>query len=210
MSSLPPAPASSRPDSVHTGRLLLGLALVALGVLWLLQALDVATIDWNIGLPIAVVAVGIALLVAGFVGRGSGGLVGLGVVLTILLAVSTVVDVPLGGGIGARSYHPAITLNRTYELAIGKLTVDLTTLPAEGEDQTIRAHVGIGQLVVVVPRSAFAADVNAKVGVGDATVFGVSEGGFGVEYRNPRSSTVDKVVVLDLSVGIGQVEVRRG
>jgi hypothetical protein len=189
---------------------MLGVALAALGVVWLLQALDVATIDWDVWLPIAVIAVGGALLVAGFVGRGSGGLVALGIVLTVLLMVSTVVDLPFGGGVGDRAYRPVAGVDRTFELGIGKLTVDLTSLPPSGVDQTIRGHVGIGQLVVVVPRSSFVADVDTRVGVGDSTVFGVSEGGFDVQYSNPRSSTLGKVVFLDLSVGIGQVEVRRG
>lgn len=210
MSDLPTPPAPRRSSPVHTGRLLLGLAVVALGILWLLQAVDVATIDWDLGLPIAVIAIGTALLIAGFVGRGSGGLVTLGIVLTVLLAVSTVVDVPLGGGIGDRTYRPLAASDRSYELAIGKLTIDLTRVPPTGPDQRVEAHVGIGQLVVLVPRSAFVVDVDAKVGVGDSSVYGVSEGGFDVAYRSPRSSTAGKVVSLDVSVGIGQVEVRRG
>jgi hypothetical protein len=213
MSGLPTPPAPPRPAAVHAGRLLLGLAVAALGVLWLLQALDVTTIDWDLGLPIALIAVGLALLIAGFLGRGSGGLTTLGIVLTVLLAVSTVVDVPLGGGIGDRTYRPETLAGRTFELGIGKLTLDLsragTTTSGLG-DVRISAHVGMGQLVVVVPRSIPCVDTRAKSGIGEVDVFGRNEGGFGADFRPEGVCRAAPVLHLDLSVGIGQVEVRRG
>jgi hypothetical protein len=213
MSSHPPAPASSRARDVHAGRLLLGLALAALGVLWLLQALDVATIDWNLGLPIAVIAIGAALLVAGLLGRGSGGLVLLGIALTVLLLASTVVEVPLGGGVGDRTYRPTTARSRSYELAMGQLTIDLTriglpeSLPGE-----IRAsaHVGVGQLVVIIPQRFPCVATHAKSGIGGVDVFGRSRDGFGAEYRTDAACSSAPLVHLDLTVGIGEVEVRRG
>jgi hypothetical protein len=211
MSVLPPAPARSR--GVHAGRLLLGLALAAIGVLWLLQALDVATIDWNVGLPVAVIAVGAALVAAGLLGRGSGGLVVLGIALTVLLLASTVVDVPLGGGVGNRTLRPVTLQSRSDELAMGQLTLDLTrSAPTEPIPTEIRisAHVGVGQLLVIVPGRYAGVDVHAKAGIGDVLVFGREEGGFGPEYRSPGYDTPAPVLHFDLTVGIGQVEVRRG
>jgi Cell wall-active antibiotics response 4TMS YvqF len=213
MSPHPPAPASSRARDVHAGRLLLGLALAALGVLWLLQALDVATIDWNLGLPIAVIAIGAALLVAGLLGRGSGGLVLLGIALTVLLLASTVVEVPLGGGVGDRTYRPTTVRSRSYELAMGQLTIDLTriglpeSLPGE-----IRAsaHVGVGQLLVIIPQRFPCVATHAKSGIGGVDVFGRSRDGFGAEYRTAAACSAAPLVHLDLTVGIGEVEVRRG
>jgi cell wall-active antibiotic response 4TMS protein YvqF len=215
MSELPgsPPPARPRARDVHAGRLLLGLALAVLGVLWLLEALDVTTIDWDIGLPVAVIAVGVALLVAGFVGRTSGGLVALGIVLTIVLVATTFVEVPFGAGVGDRTVRPLAVAERTYELSIGKLTIDLTrsSLPTTSSQQVrLTGHVGIGQLVVVVPSGSTGVDVRAKAGVGDVQVFGRDHGGFGVEYRSPGRNDVAPLLVLELSVGVGQVEVRRG
>jgi hypothetical protein len=211
MSSTPSAPA--RPGKVQIGRLLLGLALASLGVLWLLQALKVATIDWNVGLPIAVIAIGVALLIAGLAGRGSGGLVVLGIVLTVLLLASTVVDVPLGGGVGDRTYRPATLESRTYELAMGRMTIDLrraATGSATPGTVHIAGHVGIGQLVVIVPSVYTGVDVHAKAGVGDVTVFGADRGGFDPEYRSRGHNDPSPVLFFDVTVGIGQVEVRRG
>ncbi len=210
----PPAPpASPRPPTVHAGRLLLGVALAALGLLWLLQALDVATIDWDLGLPIAVIAIGVALLIVGLLGRGSGGLVALGIVLTVLLALSTVVDVPLGGGVGDRTYRPVTLAGRTYEVAIGKLTVDLTratTVASGATEVRISAHVGMGQLLVIVPATVACVDARAKSGIGEVDVFGHNEGGFGADYHPGAACAAAPLLRLDLSVGIGQVEVRRG
>jgi hypothetical protein len=212
MSTLPPPPVRSR--GVHTGRLLLGVALAALGVLWLLQALDLTSIDWQIGLPIAVIVVGAALIAAGLLGRGSSGLVVLGIALTLLLLASTVVDVPLGGGVGNRTYRPVSLESRTYELAMGQLTIDLTRTGLRTSLQPaaarITAHVGVGQLLVIVPSSYQGVDVHAKAGIGDVLVFGRDHGGFGPEYRSPGSNDVAPMLRFDLTVGIGQVEVRRG
>jgi Cell wall-active antibiotics response 4TMS YvqF len=207
MSEVPAAPARAG-GGVHVGRLVFGLAVAALGILWLLQALDVATIDWRYGLPIAVIAVGIALVVVGLAGRGSSGLVMLGIALTVLLVASTVVDIPLGAGVGDRSYRPSVLENRSYELAVGQLTVDLTRAARPDQDRTVRAHVGVGKLVVVLP-PASGLDVRTEVGIGGSDVFGVSKGGFDVRY-GIGGSTTGSVVYVDLSVGVGQVEVRRG
>jgi hypothetical protein len=204
---------SSARSNVHPGRLLLGLMLAILGVLWLLDALGLATIDWDIALPLAVIAVGVAVLVAGSVGRGSGGLVALGIVLTVLLLATTVVEIPFGGGVGDRTYRPTETQNKTYELAMGRLTIDLTrtTFPQPvPAGVRIAAHVGVGQLVVVVPGRYTGVDVHAKAGIGEVVVFGDHRGGFGPEYRSAGHNDPRPVFFFDLSVGIGQVEVRRG
>jgi len=200
-----------RRHGVHPGRLLFGLALAALGVLWLLDAVDVATIDWDIGLPIAVVAVGVGLILTGLLGRGSGGLVVLGAVLSVVLIASTWVDVPLSGGVGDRTYRPTKLAARTYELAVGKLTLDLRAAGGAGAAESrIAAHVGVGDLRVVVPGGLPCVDARARSGIGNVNVFGHEEGGFGAEYRPNAACAASPLVRLDLSVGIGQVEVVRG
>jgi hypothetical protein len=211
MSDPPTPPAVPRGPAVHLGRLLFGFAVAVLGVLWLLQALDVARIDWDVGLPIAVIAIGVALVVAGLAGRGSGGLVVIGIVLSVVLLVTTVVDVPLGGGIGDRTVRPTVPRDRTYELAIGQLTIDLTRagvdIPMQPV-QHVRAHLGVGQLVVIVPVGLSGVEVHAKAGIGDVSILGRRRGGLGVDYRSPQGGSAS--IVLELSVGVGQVEVRRG
>ncbi len=212
MSGIPAPPPPSRPG-LHTGRLLLGLLVAAFGALWLLDASGVTGIDWDLVLPIGVIAVGVALVIVGAVGRGSGGLVVLGTVLTALLLVSTVVTVPLSGGVGERTYRPPLIRDRTYELAVGEVTIDLTRSPLPAptpSSPTVTAHVGIGHLLVIVPPRFTPVDASAKAGIGEVVVFGRERGGLGVEYRTPGDEQATAALRLELSVGIGQVEVRRG
>ncbi len=208
MSDLPSPPTSSPARRLPIGRLLAGLFLVLLGIGWLLDALDVVTIDWDVVLPVALVLVGVTLAAAAVRGESHGGLVALGIVLTVLLTVGTAVDIPLGGGIGDQSERPTSMVDTQggYEIAVGKLTVDLTQLPATGSPTaTIRARVGIGQLVVLVPDDASPA-IHAEVGIGDAQILGREEGGVGVQVDEPGATGA--AYRLDLSVGLGQIQVQ--
>jgi hypothetical protein len=197
------------------GRLLVGALLVLLGVGWLLDALGVAELDWELILPIALIAVGGALVLAAWQGRGQGGLIALGVVLTVVLTIGTVMRIPFGGGIGDQTQRPltAEALPDRYELAIGKLTVDLTDLGWEGEtpgEVRVEAAVGIGQLVVIVGSDFPCTSIHAQAGLGEVVVFGDRQGGVSPEFRTEAVCLAAPLLVLDASVGLGQVEVRRG
>ena len=214
MSDLPPAP-QTPPKPVPAGRLLLGVLLVLLGLGWLLDTTGAADLDWDLILPIGLILVGIALSIAWWQGRGRGGLIAIGVILTVVLTIGTVVRIPLGGGIGDRTERPRTfeAVGDRFELAIGKLTVDLRDLPAGGEVPTevrIDAAVGIGQLVVLVGSDIPCVATHAEAGVGEIVVFGEREGGIGPDHRTEVVCLGPPVLNLDVSVGLGQVEVRRG
>jgi hypothetical protein len=211
MSALPPPPTRNE-RSVPMGRLLFGVLLVLLGVGWLLDSLGGIQIDWDLILPIGLIAVGVALVAAARRGEGRGGLVALGIVLTLLLTVGTVVSVPLGGGVGDRTERPLQLRDRSYELAVGKLTVDLRRAAVSGDASTIEvaARVGIGQLVVIVPQDIPCVSTHARAGLGELNVFGDTQGGIGPDYRTEAVCLAAPLLQLDLSVGLGQVEVRRG
>jgi len=69
--------------------------------------------------------------------------------------------------------------------------------------------VGIGQLTVIVPQDT-PVRVEAHAGLGQVRVFDVEGSGFDVErVTSPRSGEAP-VFTLVVSVGLGQVEVRRG
>jgi hypothetical protein len=213
----PPAPSPPERERFQAGRFVFGAVVVVFGVAWLLEATDVWSVRWDVVLPVALIVVGLALVVASRSGREQGGLIALGIVLTVVLVAGTLVDVPLEGGVGERIERPqsVAELSDGYHLAVGKLTVDLRSAPLPageiGSPLEVRARVGIGQLVVIVPES-LVDQAHAKVGIGSAMIFGKEESGFAV--RNdfvPRWPTMaGHPFVLDLSVGIGQVEVRDG
>lgn len=211
MSELPPPPATPS-RAFPIGRLLVGVGLVLAGVAWLLDALDVIDFDWDIVLPILLILIGVALVVSAQRGEGRGGLIAAGMVLIVILTLGTLVRVPFGGGIGDATERPTVYRDHSYEHAIGKLTVDLSGLapPSSGDlaDATIDATVGIGQLVVIVPEEIDCVAPHARAGIGEVRVFGESEGGIGPDYELRASCS--PVLRLELSVGLGQVEVRRG
>ena len=185
------------------GRVVLGVVLLLAGVGWLLQSLDVVDVPWQVALSVSLLLVGAAILA---VGR-HGGLIAIGVILTVILGLASILDVPFRGGVGERSYGPtsATELRDEYRLAVGKLTVDLTRVGTALPGREIAASVGIGDLVVVVPADA-SVRVEGRAGVGEVLLFGRGHGGVSVEEV---AGGPDPRFDLEASVGVGKVEVRR-
>lgn len=217
MSDLPEAPASPPPSSrFHAGRLVLGLVVVVIGVTALLQAAGVSDVPWKAVLPGSLIAIGLGLVIAGRRSEsGQGGLIAIGIVLTVLLAAASAVDIPLEGGVGERTERPTSLseVKSEYRLAVGQLTLDLTSVPVPvtGTVSTVRARVGVGQLIVELPSDRLAV-VRGHTGMGQVTIFGESDGGFGVDKGvTPLAPAGEPIVFsLDLSVGIGEVLVQHG
>lgn len=222
MSDLPSAPLAPPPPEppprppLPLGRLLLGAVLVLIGLGWLLDLTGAVELDWAIVWPLALILVGAGLIVASWEGRSRGGLVTLGIVLTILLTVGTAAEVPIGGGVGDRVERPGSLreIPRRYELAVGQLTVDLrgvrwfsTEVPGSVR---VRARLGLGDLVVLVGEGFPCVSTRARAGLGEVVVFGERAGGITPEYRTEVVCLAAPVLELDLSVGLGKVEVRRG
>jgi len=208
------SPPASPLERVRSGRLVAGLLLVLFGVGWLLEVLDVIDFPWDVLLPIALILVGVAIVVASRSGARPGGLIAAGIVLTGVMVIGSAIDFPLGGGVGERLERPATVseLRDEYVLGIGQLTVDLTDLSAGalGADARTRVRVGVGQLVVIVPEE-LPVLVFARATVGNVRVFEDEEGGFGAEREaGPGLDGRGSVLELVLSVGLGEVEVRRG
>ena len=208
------SPPASPLERVRSGRLVAGLLLVLFGVGWLLEVLDVIDFPWDVLLPIALILVGVAIVVASRSGARPGGLIAVGIVLTGVMVIGSAIDFPLGGGVGERLERPATVseLRDEYVLGIGQLTVDLTDLSAGalGADARTRVRVGVGQLVVIVPED-LPVLVFARATVGNVRVFEDEEGGFGAEREaGPGLDGRGSVLELVLSVGLGEVEVRRG
>lgn len=202
----PPAPPAAR----WAGRLVLGVVLLLLGVGWLLEALGV-DVPWDVVFPAVLIGIGVTLVSSARSGAGQVGLVVAGVILTILLVVGTAIDIPLGGGVGDRTVRPsAQRIDPEYERGIGKLTLDLTDVDfgAIAVPLDIRARVGIGQLVVIVPLEA-PVQVHVRAGIGSVRIDGREEGGIGAELSAAAPARAP-VLRLEATVGIGEVRVDHG
>jgi predicted membrane protein len=212
MSDVPPAPPPLPPPASaapRTGRLVLGAILILFGLGWLLEVLDVTEFPWEVLLPAALILVGVALLVTARSAGGHGGLVATGVVLSVVLLLGSAFDFPIGGGAGDRTYRPesAAALRSEYRLGVGEITLDLTELGGTiPPGERTRVRLGIGQVLVVVPEDLTVA-IRASAGLGSVVVFGAEVGGLDVGRElEPAGAELE----LELSVGLGEVEVRHG
>jgi hypothetical protein len=214
--SLPPPgePQDGVPPRDPTGdrawhQLVMGGLLLAAGVLWLLQATDVVELRWRLVLPAALIVVGLAVVAVSW-RRPAGGLVAVGVVLTVLVVASTAAPVRLSARVGDRSERPSTVaeLQRSYSLGMGQLTVDLRRLTLE-RDTTVEASVGVGELTVLV-RPEVPLVVEASVAMGEVTAVDRVDSGLGVSMEERIPGTVEApTLTLELSVGVGQVRVVR-
>jgi len=187
-------------------RLLAGVLLVAVGVLWLVEEFTDVDVPWASVLPVVLILIGVTLMFGAATGS-HGGLIALGVVASVLVvlssAVDVLVDVPFHGGVGDNQLAPII-LESEYRWAIGSMTIDLPEVAAPGG--TVEMSVGIGELVVIVPAGASVL-VEADAGLGEVVVFGQTESGVSPEVTVGDNAADLHIVVR---VGIGKVEVRRG
>jgi phage shock protein PspC (stress-responsive transcriptional regulator) len=198
------AAAELRKHRNHPVRLL-GLALIAAVALAVLSSIHFWPSPGNFW-----VLAGL-LLVALFWARGRvvlGILLGLFVVIVagVLLAVS----VPLFSGIGERTVEPVVAgdVHSKYELGIGKLQLDFSDVEFPKGQTFVEAHLGIGDLHVIVPADA-SVDVVTRVQAGDADVLGRHEDGTHVHNQVHDRVGSGRVLVLDLRNGLGKVLVER-
>ncbi len=199
------------------GRLTMAGVLIAVGSL----VLAVRLTDWEPGprvfLGTALLVVGLGLVAAAFTpGRSArGGLIALGVVLSLALVLTS--SVPWnGGGVGDRDYRPADVsqVRDAYRLGAGDMTVDLSRIDVADIDEPLRIEIdhGVGDLDIVLPREADV-QLSLDTGVGEDQVFdgGSSEGGyFPGSGSGPGVDDDEPEFVLTVDHGVGDTEVSRG
>src|SRR5262245_28624119 len=212
-----PAPAPATPDpSPAFAPIVTAILLVGGGLLWLLDSLGAVDVGWRGAVAAALVVVGVTLVVATWWGRATG-LLPVAIVLGLILVVDEVIDVPLDAGIGDRTVvvSTAAEAKADQELVMGSLTVDLTGLPARpGSAPDVHVAVGIGEMKVIFTRDA-TVTADATVHAGDIDWPGppASSHESGVDVDRSFSLPGDAGgpgLHLDLTMGLGDVEVVRG
>jgi phage shock protein PspC (stress-responsive transcriptional regulator) len=189
----------------------LGSLFAVVGGVAVLDATDVWNADWRVVLGAMVLVTGALTAAGAATGRRVGAIVVLDVLLAIVLAVTLFVRVPLFAGVGDRVSHPAsvAALDRTYELGIGNFTLDLADVPLPAGETRVKATLGIGDLVVHVPRDVKVI-VDGRASAGEVVVFGDDVNGTSLHKVVSTGADATRVLRLDARVGFGRLEVTRG
>jgi phage shock protein PspC (stress-responsive transcriptional regulator) len=166
---------------------------------------------------VALLVVGLGLVAAAFAtGRTArGGLIALGVVLSLgLIAAASEPWEGTGDGSGDRVYRPGTEagVRDVYRGDVGDLTLDLTRIDVADEGPiSTRIEHGAGDVRVLVP---FEADVELSVesGLGSVDAFGEgpADGYFAGVGSGPTVDDGVPDVHLVIHNGLGDVEVSRG
>jgi phage shock protein PspC (stress-responsive transcriptional regulator) len=203
-----------------------GMTIAALLIVVGVFALINRFTGWDLGprgfLGGALLVVGLGLIAAAFTGgrRARGGLIALGIVLSLALTAASTVPWnrihDIKGGIGDRSFRPATAaqVRGAYQSGAGDMTLDLTQVDVSHVVAPIATRVehGLGDVLVVVPQDA---DVRLTIdsGVGNIDVFdqGSVDRGFFAGTGTGSWVNDDKAeFVIAVHNGAGDVEVSRG
>ena len=228
-STAPPQPAAATTpppprERSYLGRVFVGVAVIALGVLGLLdEVVPGFHPHFFHYMALAMGVIGLGVVVGAWFGRPAG-LVILGAVLIPVLLLSRLaeaggvnlvsIEFTSGGqvvqfsSVGQVLHRPASVedINESYELGVGGLIIDLRDVDFAGRTVTMDAEVGIGEIVVRLPEGV-AADVSGEVGMGSLEVGDWDRHGIGVEADLHLEGS-GGTLVLDSGVGIGEIEVR--
>jgi phage shock protein PspC (stress-responsive transcriptional regulator)/predicted membrane protein len=189
--------------------LTISVLLIGAGAAAFLDSVNAVHVTLAAVLASGLIVVGAALVLSAWFGRARG-LIPIGVLLLLATIPASVIDVPISGGIGERTYHPvALTeLRHNYELGIGHLVIGLEDVPLSGHVNTIKASLGIGELDIDVPADV-RVDVRAHVGAGAIETFGHLDDGLTQDTHRIAGAGESGVLKLDLRVGAGSIKVRR-
>ncbi|GGW30216.1 membrane protein [Streptomyces lucensis JCM 4490] len=171
------------------------------------------------GLACALVVLGLGVALSAFLGRTGAGTVLLAVVTAALLAGASALPKDITTHWRESSWKPAATakVRPAYELGTGRGTLDLSLVRPPGRQKVATsAHVGAGQLKVILPAGA-TVRMDIDVGLGDIRLPGDDRKDVDVQPGRHKAVTLapakgaGKTGTLDLTlgVGVGQVEVSR-
>jgi len=165
----------------------------------------VTNVPWTGYVAVALAVVAIGCLVGTMWGN-AGGLIGIGLLLTLALTIGSLAQ---GGPIGDQSRNPQTLseLKPAYKHGIGNFELDLSDVarPATLAGQTVRVKAGIGRTAVTVP-AGVAVRLDASVESGEVNAFGR-------EWRGQQSVSVTdgtgKPLHLIVNQKYGEIEVLR-
>jgi phage shock protein PspC (stress-responsive transcriptional regulator) len=192
------------------------LGLIALAVLVLAGLLALAgaaafavALGWGVPVAIAAIAVGVLLALTAFRG-GARWLIPPAVAIVVGAGAASAADLDFRGGIGDREYQPlsagAIPADG-YRLGVGRLVVDLRNIDWDHERVvSVKVDLGAGQANVFVPRRVCVVG-QTHVGAGESEVVGQLSDGFDVDQAAGAGSATVPRLQLNADVDVGQLRV---
>jgi hypothetical protein len=187
-----------------------GGVLIFIGLLWLLERTGVIDVSVTAVLALATIVIGVSLMLL----AGDGPHVGL-IVFGTLLALVTLLTAAapfegFQGGVGDRvvAIDSVDDIRPDYNLAMGKLTLDLRDIGDLETATPVTASVGMGELLVLVAEGT-AIEVDANVGAGQIEILGRVTDGVGIDdtYESPGFADGSASLSLELQAFTGRVEV---
>lgn len=209
----PPQPQQPPKPRSRLGRVALSAMLLVLGLVGA-SALLGANPGFSGYAAAALAVVGAALVVGAWYGR-SRGLIAVGALLSVVLAISSAAERVDVNPDGQQSWTPASVaeIQDEYKIDLGDGNLDLTGVDFTGEDVTIELTVNAGNLQVIVPPDV---DVvgHADVSFGSASIVGrdiEAAGGSDQDFSNlgEDQATGPGRITLDVKVNAGNLEVTR-
>jgi hypothetical protein len=204
----------SRPPRTSTARIIVGALVLLIGVAWMLEiAGAVDEIPWSYLLPAAVIVIGVGLI-ADSRGPTHGGLVALGIILTLFLlidvSVSTFNFTTGDTVIGPSTQSPATVADlEDYGIFAGELTVDLSEVAFPVGETEVNASAFAGSVRIIVPDDV-TVELNARTFAGEIRALGKRSEGLGPRLDETfTGSDTGRILVLDVSTFAGEIEVTR-
>ena len=125
--------------------------------------------------------------------------------------------VPMTGGSGARVIQPSSVgqVQRNYRTEFGTMTVDLRQVHFSSQITTVNASVTVGILTVDVPANAIVY-LKTHIGAGNVQYLGRFADNFQPftaipsSLKTAASQARAPHLILNVEVGVGQIDVRRG
>ncbi|MET8087856.1 PspC domain-containing protein [Micromonospora sp. NPDC005237] len=211
----PPKPPKRPRERSPLGAVTFSLIFLALGVVALLDLLDVFAVGASAYFAAALATIGLGLLVGTWFGRARW-LIALGLVTAAALGTATVAESydRIRGVDGAVTWAPTDyrDLANRYENSFGDAVLDLRGIDFTKQDSEVTVAINFGQATVVVPPNVDVTTV-ADVNAGDATIFGNRSGGIDGRLRESTDLGADGPgggkLRLYIHVNAGNLEVTR-
>lgn len=215
----PPRPRRRRLSTAFS-LILLGLAAAVGGATSLgLQHTSHQDVAARLGFAAALLTLGLGVIIAGLSGRKTRFVCFVASLLTVLVALLTVVpkDLSLTGESGEVTWTPRTTQDvGPLHLSSGTAHLDLSALATPTSPVTIPLDVSLGSIIITVP-AGLPVEVRAKVTIGtisadraieDETGVRVDSGGTSL-HRTYQLGGQAPLVIVDSTLTVGEIHIER-